>query len=801
MSVDDARSDAGLAGEPVAVVGMSCRLPGARDPEAYWQLLVAGREAITDVPPGRPGTAVGRGGFLEHIDRFDPSFFGIAPREAAAMDPQQRLMLELSWEALENAGIVPGQLHGNAIGVFVGAISGDYAVLLDRQGPGAITSHTVTGLNRGVIANRISYTLGLRGPSLVVDTAQSSSLVAVHLACESLRRGESQAALAGGVHLNLLAEGSAGAAAFGALSPEGRCYAFDARANGYVRGEGGAVVVLKPLARAVADGDQVHCVILGSATGNDGTTEGLTVPSADAQAEVIAQAYRRAGVSPSEVQYVELHGTGTRRGDPVEAAALGSVLGTARERRTPLRVGSAKTNVGHLEGAAGIVGLVKAALSISHRWLPASLNFQTPNPDIPLDELNLRVQAAPGPWPREDQPLIAGVSSFGMGGTNCHVVLSDPPTADRPPVAPPPPVVPWLLSAKTEAALRAQAARLLEFVGADNAEPVGDADNAEPISDADIGHSLAVTRTAFDHRAAVVGTDRATLLRGLAALAEGRSDPAVVTGTGRAGSTAFLFSGQGSQRAGMGRDLSVEFPVFAEALEEICGHFGPDLKEVMFTGDGRLDQTRYTQAALFAIEVALFRLVTSCGVRPDYLIGHSIGEVAAAHVSGVLSLADACALVRARGALMQAARADGAMVSIEAAEDEVAAALNERVSIAAVNGPRSTVVSGDEDVVLGIARRFAGQGRRTRRLQVSHAFHSPHMDGVLDDFRRVAEQLSYREPAIPVISNRTGRRARRSAPPTTGSGTSARPYGSTTAWPGCAPRASPPISRSDRTRC
>ncbi|UFQ18674.1 MULTISPECIES: type I polyketide synthase [Streptomyces] len=759
MSVEDTHSDAGLAGEPIAVVGMSCRLPGAQGPDAYWQLLDSGRSAITsEVPPGRRGTAVGPGGFLEHVDRFDPEFFGIAPREAAAMDPQQRLMLELSWEALEDAGTPPGRLHGTDTGVFVGAISGDYAVLLDRQGPGAITSHTVTGLNRGVIANRVSYTLGLRGPSLAVDTAQSSSLVAVHLACESLRRGESRTALAGGVHLNLLAEGTAGAVAFGGLSSDGRCFTFDARANGYVRGEGGAVVVLKPLARALADGDRVHCVILGSATGNDGATASLTVPGADAQADVIARAWQRAGVSPDEAQYVELHGTGTRRGDPVEAAALGSALGTAPGRRTPLRVGSAKTNVGHLEGAAGVVGLLKAALSIGRRRLPASLNFEAPHPDIPLEELNLRVQTASGPWPLADRPLVAGVSSFGMGGTNCHVVLAEAPRAEQPSPPPPPPAVPWLLSARTGPALREQAARLLDAV---RGEPTG----AGPLTDvADVGHSLAVTRTAFEHRAAVTGADRDALLRGLASLAEREGSPGpnpggVFTGIARAGATAFLFSGQGAQRAGMGRGLAAAFPVFADALEEICGHFQPDLREVMFTGAERLDQTAYTQTALFAFEVALHRLVTACGVRPARLLGHSVGEIAAAHVSGVLSLADACALVRARGTLMQAARADGAMVALQASEEEVTALLNDRVSLAAVNGARSTVVSGDEDEVLRIADRFAGEGRRTRRLRVSHAFHSPHMDGVLADFRHVAEQLTYRAATIPVISNLTGRPA------------------------------------------
>ncbi|MFF9003966.1 beta-ketoacyl synthase N-terminal-like domain-containing protein [Streptomyces achromogenes] len=392
-----------------------------------------GVDAITEAPEGRWDSeelSLRHGGFPDGIDGFDPAFFGIPPREAVTMDPQQRLMLELGWEALEDAGIVPATLKGSSTSVFVGAIWDDYATLMNRQGIDAIGRHTVTGSHRSIIANRVSYTLGLHGPSLAADTGQSSSLVAVHMACESLRRGESTLAIAGGVDLNILPDSTMGALKFGGLSPDGRCYTFDARANGYVRGEGGGAVVLKPLSRAIADSDRVYCVVSGSAVNNDGATEGLTVPSGEGQQAALRAAYRRAGVRPGDVQYVELHGTGTRVGDPIEASALGAVLGAGRSDSDPL-VGSAKTNVGHLEGAAGIVGLLKVALSISRREIPPSPNYASPNPDIPLDALRLRVQSERGAWPHEDRRLLAGVSSFGMGGTNCHMVVTEPPLAGR----------------------------------------------------------------------------------------------------------------------------------------------------------------------------------------------------------------------------------------------------------------------------------------------------------------------------------------------------------------------------------
>ncbi|QKG20163.1 type I polyketide synthase [Actinomadura verrucosospora] len=751
-------------------------MPGAAGPEAFWQLLRSGTEAVGEAPEQRrsagtvcdlnrldiaPGAR--RGGFLDQIDRFDAPFFGISPREAAVIDPRQRLMLELAWEALEDAGIVPRRLRGGRAGVFVGAIGDEYASLGTRLGTGTITQHTATGLNRGIIANRVSYTLGLGGPSVTVDTGQSSSLVAVHMAGESLRRGESDLALAGGVNIAITPDGFIAANRFGGLSPDGRCHTFDARANGYVRGEGGAVVVLKPLARALADDDRIYCVIRGSAVNNDGAGEGLTVPAQAGQEEAIRLACRQAAVDPGDVQYVELHGTGTRAGDPVEAAALGSVLGTPagpQGASRPLAVGSVKTNIGHLEGAAGIAGLVKAALCIRHRELVPSLNFERPHPRIPLDRLNLRVQDAVSPWPQPSRPLVAGVSSFGMGGTNCHVVLSEPDVA-----APeasdgadaPAGVRPFLLSARSERALRAQAKLLREHLEVADLRP------------ADLAYSLATTRSAFEHRAVVLADDAAGLVRGLEALARGGSAPALSRGRATGGQVAFLFAGGGTQRLGMGRDLYDAHEEFARSFDETCAHLDRYLdrrvRDVMFAASesataALLDETLYTQAGLFALEVALFRLLESWGIQPDYLMGHSSGEVVAAHCAGVLSLEDACTLAAARGRLMQALPAGGAMVSVQASESELrplVAERGDRVSIAVLNAPMATVLSGDEEAVLDIAAHWKDQGRKIKRLRISHASHSPHTEGMLEEFEGIARRLTFGPSQIPIVSNVTGR--------------------------------------------
>ncbi|MGC0415550.1 acyl transferase domain-containing protein/NADP-dependent 3-hydroxy acid dehydrogenase YdfG [Embleya sp. AB8] len=753
--IDVAQNDA------IAVVGLSCRFPGGGDPETFWQLLRSGGDAVGEVPSHRFGD-VRAGGALDAVDGFDAGFFGVSPREAVAMDPQQRLVLELAWEALENAGLIPDRVRDIQGAVFVGAIGDDYATLAHRRGPGAVTPYSATGMHRSIIANRVSYVLGWHGPSLVIDSGQSSALVAVHQACESLRKGETGLALAGGVNLILAPDGTAAMAGFGALSPDGRCYTFDARANGYARGEGGGLVVLKRLADALADGDDVAGVILGGAINNDGGGRGLTAPSRTAQEQVIRLAHRQAGVAPGDIAFVELHGTGTKVGDPIEAAALGAVIGSAKQAGDPLIVGSAKTNVGHLEGAAGIVGLIKTVLSIKHRAIPASLNFRTPNPEIPLDDLGLRVQTAPGDWPHPDRPPLAGVSSFGMGGTNCHLVVTGAPVsarAERAPAPAPTAPLPWPVSGRGARALRAQARRLREFVAA----------RPEP-APTDVARALATTRTTFGHRAVVLGTDRDELLGGLAAIARGETSAGTVVGTAAgAGSTAFMFTGQGSQRPGMGRRLHAAFPAFGAAFDEICAlmdeHLDRSLREVVFAEPDTeqaalLDRTAFAQPALFAIEVALYRLAHSFGLRADALIGHSVGELAAAHVAGVLTLADACALVAARGALMQSAPEGGAMLAIGAPESEVLPQLEEfgtSLSLAAINGPNAVVVSGDTEPARTLARRFADRGARTKLLRVSHAFHSAHMDGVLDAFGRVARSVTYHEPVVPVISNVTGR--------------------------------------------
>ncbi|WP_325116457.1 type I polyketide synthase [Streptomyces sp. GMR22] len=728
-------------------------MPGASTPDEFRQLLRNGESAITEIPADRYAdelrdAGIRFGGFVERAAEFDPEFFGISPREARAMDPQQRLALELCWEALENAGLVPARLDGSRTGVFIGAIADDYAALVHRGEPAAITQHTLTGLNRGIIANRVSYALGLRGPSVAVDTGQSSSLAAVHLACESLRRGESETAVAGGVQLNLAPDGFIAASRFGALSPDGRSFTFDARANGYVRGEGGGLVVLKRLPDALRDGDPVLCVIRGSDANNDGGGDSLTTPAAHGQEAMLRAAYERAGVDPARVQYVELHGTGTKVGDPVEAAALGAVLGAGRADGAPLRVGSAKTNVGHLEGAAGITGLIKTVLSLAHRELFPSLNHETPNPAIPLDALGLTVQTALDAWAAEpDGPRLAGVSSFGMGGTNVHMVLEEAPTdapaAERRTALD---TVPWVLSARGEGALRAQAERLRSYVVA---RP-----ELDPV---DVGYSLALTRSAFGHRAAVVGRDREELLNGLDQLAAGVVPGAVAV----SGGTAFLFTGQGAQRLGMGRGLYAAFPVFAGAFDEVCAeldrHLDRSVREVVFGGDAEaLDRTVFTQTGLFAVEVALFRLVESWGLVPDFLVGHSVGELAAAHVAGVFSLEDACALVAARGRLMQALPDGGAMVSLQAPEAEVLPHLEgheDQVSVAAVNGPSATVISGEESAVLAVAEAV---GVKSKRLSVSHAFHSPLMEGMLAEFAEVAGRIGYSAPRLAVVSNVTG---------------------------------------------
>ncbi|HEX8052017.1 MAG TPA: type I polyketide synthase, partial [Thermoleophilaceae bacterium] len=754
----------------IAVVGLACRLPAAPDPDAFWQLLREGRDAIGDAPADRwdtdalagaeksmPGLL--RGGFLDRVDEFDAEFFGISPREAAVMDPQQRLILELSWEALEDAGIVPDDIDGSRTGTFVGAISGDYGELLRRHGGEAITRHALTGTNRGIIANRVSYILGLRGPSLTVDAAQSSALVAVQLACESLLRGESTLALAGGVNLNISIDSAISAHRLGALSPDGRCFTFDSRANGYVRGEGGGVVALKPLESALAEGDPIHCVIRGAAVNNDGGGDGLTAPDRDAQEEVLRLACERAGVESGDVQYVELHGTGTPLGDQVEAAALGAVLGAGRDGERPLVVGSAKTNVGHLEGAAGIVGLIKAILCIEHRELPGSLNFSEPAPGIPLEELHLRVQRSLDSWPAPDRPLLAGVSSFGMGGTNCHVVLAEPPergdagAAAEEPAAGGPEVVPWVLSGTSEGAVRDQARNLLAHVG-----------DRPDLGAGDVGYSLVTTRSAFGHRAVVLGGDRERLLEGLGSLSQGEPAAAVVAGeaSSRGGGTVFVFPGQGSQWRGMALGLLDSAPVFAESMracaEALAPHVDWSLEDVLRGVDGAasFERVDVVQPALFAVMVSLAALWRSYGVEPAAVVGHSQGEIAAAHVAGALSLEDAARVVALRSqAVADDLAGHGGMVSVALAPggaEELIGRWGERVSIAAVNGPASVVVSGEMEALDELLAACEADGTWARKIPVDYPSHSVRVEQIRERMARDLAPIEPRSGTVPFFS-------------------------------------------------
>ena len=758
--------------EPIAVIGVACRFPGADDPAEYWRLLADGVEAIAPGPTDRRAAEWEReiaddaeargarfGGFLDGVDAFDAGFFAISRREAEAMDPQQRLVLELAWHLFEDAGLAAESVRGQPVGIFLGASAADYASLASRKRGRADERHAVSGRHRALIANRVSYYLGLTGPSLVVDAAQSSSLVAVHQACESLRGGTSTLAIGGGVQLNLDPRAASGMAKFGTLSPGGRCRTLDARADGYVRGEGCGAVALKLLSAAQEDGDHIYSVIRGSAVNHDGPSEGLTVPSQGGQERVVAEAFDAAGTEPLDAQYVELHGASTPVGDPVEAAALGGIVGKGREVDDPLVVGSAKTNVGHLESAAGIAGLIKAILAIDRRTIPASLNFELANPAIPCEKLGIRVQLATGPWPHDNRPLVAGVSSFGMGGTNCHLVVAEAPEVKRAPERErPPPLsgrIALTLSAKSGPSLRGAAARLAQYL------------RSEPSLDlADVAHSLATTRSQLERRAVTVGTELDQLLVQLDALASGR--PAAETIVGRAieGKLAYLFAGQGSQRVGMGRELYAASSVFADAFDATCGELDRHLPHPLAPivvgrpgAPGSIDDTTFTQPAVFALEVSLFRLLEALGMKPDYLVGHSFGELAAAHVAGVLSLSDAARLVATRGRLMGELPPSGAMIALEAAEAEVADALKGReaeLSIAAVNGPDAVVISGEEAAALALRDQFEGMGRKTKRLSVSRAVHSPLVEPMLDAFGEVADDICFGRPQIPLVSTLTG---------------------------------------------
>ncbi|WP_268257739.1 type I polyketide synthase [Streptomyces parvulus] len=723
----------------IAVVGMACRLPGADGIGEFWQLLRDGRDAVTAQPDGTR-----RGALADH-GRFDAGFFGMSPAEAAATDPQHRLVLELGWEALEHAGIVPARLSGTRGGVYVGIASDDYATL--TRAAGHTDGYTAAGRHRAMAANRLSHRLGLRGPSMAVDTAQSSALVAVHLACESLRRGESDLCLAGGVNLVLAEDSTTAMEMMGALSPDGRCHTFDARANGYVRGEGGGVIVLKPLHRALADGDRVHCVIKGGAVNNDGGGPSLTTPDRAAQEAVLREAYAHAGVPAGQVGYVELHGTGTRAGDPVEAAALGAVLGTATGRRTPLAVGSAKTNVGHLEGAAGVVGLLKAVLAVREGELPPSLHHTTPNPDIDLDGLNLTVQTELESWAAEPgTPRLAGVSAFGMGGTNAHLVLSQAPAPVPAPEAPHHlPVVPVVVSGRTAEALRDQAARLSAHV-----------EHTPELDLHDAARTLAEARTVFAHRAVVLAGDRHQLLTRL----ERSAVHGVAPESAARSRTVLVFPGQGTQWAGMGRELLDSAAVFAARLGECAAALEPfvdfDPVEVLRSG-AALERVEVIQPVTWAVMVSLAELWRSLGVVPDAVVGHSQGEIAAAAVSGALSLEDAARVVALRAQVIGRELAGlGGMASVSLPRADVEARLSAgwegRLDVAAVNGPSSTVVAGDADAIVEFVAACRADEVRARQVPVDYASHSAHVERIEAELLDVLAPITPHASRVPFYS-------------------------------------------------
>jgi acyl transferase domain-containing protein len=775
LRLDNARLRAGRE-EPLAIVGMACRAPGGvSSPADLWELVTAERDAVTPFPddrgwdvaalydpdPARPGhTYVTRGGFLPDAADFDAAFFGIAPREALATDPQQRLLLEVSWEAIERAGIDPDSLRGQSVAVFTGAMYHDYASRLP-QPPPDLEGFLGVGNSGSVISGRVAYALGLVGPAVTLDTACSSSLVALHLAGASLRAGECDLALVGGVTVMAAPSAFVEFSRQRGLAPDGVCRAYGDGADGTVWSEGVGVLLVERLSDALDHGHPVLALVRGSAVNSDGASNGLTAPNGPSQQQVITAALTAAGLGAADVQAVEGHGTGTALGDPIEAQALSAVYGAARQPGDPIWLGSLKSNLGHTQAAAGVLGVIKMVEAIRHGMLPRTLHADPPSSLVDWAAGGVGLLTDTRPWPDTGIPRRAAVSSFGISGTNAHVIIEQaPPVSGRDGTGTPTAGIhpPLVVSGRSAAALRAQAGRLADWL-----------DRPEGPTLHDLAWSAATTRARMSHRAVVLAPGLPDAIGLLRAVAAGEEVPGAVTASPGQGLLAMLFTGQGAQHLGMGAGLRTAFPAFADAFDEAAAALDPllerPLASVVFappgSGDARLlDQTGFTQPALFAIEVALFRLLESWGMVPDLVAGHSIGELAAAHVAGALTLPDAARLVAARGALMQSLPPGGAMVAIAAGEERVAPLLagrQDRIALAAVNGPAAVVLSGSGDDLRGLVEELGAAGVRTRPLLTSHAFHSPLMEPILPAFREVAASLEVRAPRIPLVSTLTGR--------------------------------------------